>query len=320
MTRPKDEADQGPSDDKGYFGFLVLITLILAAVFLTWSWTIYSPTGLFLQEKVDLDARGNLLGALFSGLAFVGVVGAIYLQWKELGYQRQELKETKEAMQKSAATQEEQTKELREQTEQLRQQVIDQRIENAANSRARGLQSREQFLTARLSATNASLQAHELYLKQLIEHKYLFSLTEMVKQTRKIRQQIAILLCEAKLGFDGGEWTPAVERRAIREYLLTFFHDIQSDHPAPIDANYNSFVSFVETAKAELKLLIYQYQSTQPKVAGTVESLLRTMATIDLNPPPSGPLSEVEKLQSGERFLKMVAGFSASALSPVFFE
>ena len=67
---------------------------------------------------------------------------------KQLGYQRQELRQTKEAMQKSALTQEKQTEELRQQTELLKKQVAEQAGESRVTAEAQKRQSREQFLTA----------------------------------------------------------------------------------------------------------------------------------------------------------------------------
>jgi hypothetical protein len=53
------------------------------------------------------DAFG-VLNTLFSGLAFAGVVVALYLQMEELALQRQEMKDSREELAKTAAAQREQ--------------------------------------------------------------------------------------------------------------------------------------------------------------------------------------------------------------------
>jgi len=55
----------------------------------------------FLLKRLDFDERGTLgdmfgsINALFSGLALAGIIFSILLQQIELGYQREELKETR---------------------------------------------------------------------------------------------------------------------------------------------------------------------------------------------------------------------------------
>jgi hypothetical protein len=112
---------------ESYFWFLTSVGVALAFVGVVWTYGIIFPeaVGIPIGRNTDnsLDARGNVVGALFAGLAFVGVVAAIFLQWKELGYQREELRQTKLAMQASAQAQQRQTDELKEQTKELKQQV-----------------------------------------------------------------------------------------------------------------------------------------------------------------------------------------------------
>lgn len=56
----------------------------------------------FFLRDLDYEDRGTLgdmfgtINSLFSGLAFAGIIFTILLQRKELGYQREELKETRE--------------------------------------------------------------------------------------------------------------------------------------------------------------------------------------------------------------------------------
>jgi hypothetical protein len=104
--------------------FLFVVTCVSIVIISLWKQAIYYPESLGLPiSDQTLDARGNAVGALFSGLAFVGVVAAIILQTVELKYQRQEMHETNEAMRESATAQKNQTVELRDQTNELRAQL-----------------------------------------------------------------------------------------------------------------------------------------------------------------------------------------------------
>ena len=58
--------------------------------------------------------------ALFSGLAFLGVVSAILLQKEELSLQREELKQTREELKRSAKAQEKSEQALSKQAESLK--------------------------------------------------------------------------------------------------------------------------------------------------------------------------------------------------------
>lgn len=61
---------------------------------------------------LDWNARGTFgdmfgaVNALFSGLAFAGIIYAIYLQTKELKLQRKELEQTRIELERSASAQE----------------------------------------------------------------------------------------------------------------------------------------------------------------------------------------------------------------------
>ncbi|MFZ2159534.1 MAG: hypothetical protein WAV72_25905 [Bradyrhizobium sp.] len=85
------------------------IILTLIGVVGLWALT---PVVTFLLPFAKMDERGQLgdlfgsINALFSGLAFAGVVFAILLQRQELALQRQELKETRLEMKRTADAQE----------------------------------------------------------------------------------------------------------------------------------------------------------------------------------------------------------------------
>lgn len=64
-----------------------------------------------MQDWTTRASFGDMFGAvntLFSGLAFAGVIYAIFLQGKELELQREELKLTRKELEKSANSQNEQ--------------------------------------------------------------------------------------------------------------------------------------------------------------------------------------------------------------------
>lgn len=89
---------------------IVLVIWILSGVgvyfyFSTW------------QDRGTFGDMFGAINALFSGLAFLGVIITIYLQKRELEYQRKELIETKNELQKSAIAQENSEKALRSQVE-----------------------------------------------------------------------------------------------------------------------------------------------------------------------------------------------------------
>jgi len=75
----------------------LLFALIVIGVFLAWA-----ATGYFLYDDQDRGTFGDMFGtvnALFSGLAFAGVIYAILLQRRELRLQREELELTRVELQ-----------------------------------------------------------------------------------------------------------------------------------------------------------------------------------------------------------------------------
>ncbi len=74
-------------------------------------------------DPSDRGTFGDMFGAanaLFSGLAFTGIIITILLQRKELALQRQELRDTREELKRSAAAQENSEKALTRQAENLK--------------------------------------------------------------------------------------------------------------------------------------------------------------------------------------------------------
>lgn len=93
--------------------------LALAVVVVLWVYTFHSFTsgiGDSLLEVGDRGTFGDMFGglnALFSGFAFSGIIYTIYMQRKELEYQREELELTRKALQGQQAEMSEQNKTLK---------------------------------------------------------------------------------------------------------------------------------------------------------------------------------------------------------------
>lgn len=103
----------------------LLITLLFLAVTVIWA-----LSGLlvnyFLPGWNERSAFGDMFGAanaLFSALAFAGLIIAIYLQTQELSLQRQELKDTRNELKRTAEAQEKSEKALGEQVIALHEQA-----------------------------------------------------------------------------------------------------------------------------------------------------------------------------------------------------
>lgn len=91
-----------------------LTSLALAVVAL---WVL---CGIILYRFPERGTFGDMFGAvnaLFSGLAFAGVIYAIYLQRKELELQREELRSTRLELARSAVAQEKSEEALRQQVQ-----------------------------------------------------------------------------------------------------------------------------------------------------------------------------------------------------------
>jgi hypothetical protein len=142
---------------------------------------------------------------------------------------------------------------------------------------------------------------------------------EFRKESRKLRQQISILLCEAQFGFEGGEWTPAIFKQAIREYLLKFFRDFKRNHPEPKAWEFDRFRQHIDNAKIEVILLGDQFRGTYPKVAGVIDCVENWLRTVDLRPFVLELRSEEERGKiKGETFA-ILDGLPHTALNPMEF-
>ena len=80
-----------------------LITGVFCGVVLLWggSWILIYSGFWGMEQRGQFGDMFGAVNSLFSGLAFAGVVIAIYMQSQELGLQRKELKLAREAQEKS---------------------------------------------------------------------------------------------------------------------------------------------------------------------------------------------------------------------------
>ncbi len=151
-------------------------------------------TGGDLTQMSAFGQLGDTFGsvnALFTGLALVGVAYGVMLQLKQNADQEKE----------------------------------------AENRRAADkLQSQENYLTARLNATMALLQAHESSAKLIEGHGYplqSYYQDEAKRETLKLRQSISLLLFEARLGFKYDNQKQTMDA-VVHEYLKQFLAEMES--------------------------------------------------------------------------------------------
>ena len=72
------------------------------------------------EERGQIGDMFGVVNAIYSGLAFAGLLGAIFLQRKELSLQREELRLTREEVKRSASAQEKSEEALRKQAASLK--------------------------------------------------------------------------------------------------------------------------------------------------------------------------------------------------------
>jgi len=100
----------------------LVIIAIVAPIAIVGLWLI----NLFTLKDLSVQCRGTYgdmfgaVNALFSGLAFAGIILTILLQRKELSLQREELKETRKELKRTADAQEKSEEALRKQAENLK--------------------------------------------------------------------------------------------------------------------------------------------------------------------------------------------------------
>lgn len=113
----------------------------------------------FIEDWTTRGLFGDMFGAvnaLFSGLAFAGVLYTIALQREELQLQRRELEMTREELQRSATAQERSEAALRDQAEILR-----------LSARGMTLSALLEHYSLKIQATGTSADRHVLERRQV---------------------------------------------------------------------------------------------------------------------------------------------------------
>jgi hypothetical protein len=116
MSKNKEDNTGNPTSQNVSFRSLLLISIAVVLIQVLVGILVY----LLLPNWSDRANFGDMFGAvstLFSGLAFAGVIYAIFLQRRELELQRYELEMTREELKRSAQAQEKSEVALREQAE-----------------------------------------------------------------------------------------------------------------------------------------------------------------------------------------------------------
>jgi uncharacterized membrane protein YedE/YeeE len=106
-------------NNKRYILLIFILLLILVGYFLS--------VRFFYPELSDRGFFGDMFGgisAVFSGLAFIGIIYTIVLQREELQLQRKELELTRKELKRSAQAQEKSERALSKQAESLKQTAI----------------------------------------------------------------------------------------------------------------------------------------------------------------------------------------------------
>ncbi len=82
-------------ENKGDKNFIFIASFIVIVIILLWIFTLYNLKDIGYNERGTFGDMFGGLNALFSGLAFAGIILTILLQRNELKLQRKELKETR---------------------------------------------------------------------------------------------------------------------------------------------------------------------------------------------------------------------------------
>ncbi len=93
--------------------YLLLFVLMIGVVILWFlSYFVLETLGEDAPTRGQIGDQFGAVNALFSGLAFAGIIYTIFLQRTELGLQREELAATREELKRTAKAQEETREEL----------------------------------------------------------------------------------------------------------------------------------------------------------------------------------------------------------------
>jgi hypothetical protein len=223
---------------------IVLVAAVVTSVWLGWFviWlrkAITSPTESEMAKFGQFGDTFGSINALFTGLALIGIVYTVLQQQRQL-------------QQKEADSQE--------------------------NRKALAREKREQFLIARLNATAAMLQAQEARAALLGEDDTCGRI-ESERETRRLSQQLSILLCEAKLGFEIGDWDEGLETLAIRGHVRLYFEELLYRCRLTEVNAYRFDPRSMSREKVELETLCDQIRNGHGSIAGLIESFTARLAT-----------------------------------------
>ncbi len=172
----------GSESRHGFLEQRLFAVLLLACLSVVVIWLVvgYLPRWInsTLEEAGQFGDTFGVVNALFSGLAFAGIIIALILQREDLQIQRQDLKLTLEEVRRSAEAQE--------------------KSERALASQARAL-----FVAARLNAVSSVYQAHAeraAFWHGKTTNDYLGNLPRIARD--KYRQLLEALLNEVQLYHD----------------------------------------------------------------------------------------------------------------------
>jgi hypothetical protein len=217
------------------------VAVIVAGSLVLIAWLVCLTVALreaWYKDKEAIAASGQIgdtfgaVNALFTGFALIGLVYTALLQRQEIQGQEQDSQENKLALQREA---------------------------------------RAQYLTARLNATVALLQACEASVSLddaqsapkaagpfPIRYPSYRSHQAKVLEVSKFKQRISILLCEAELGFNE-DWGVELERKATRLHIVNYFRELKyrCSHEeisgVPEDPR-----TIVSNARLDIRILQYQ--------------------------------------------------------------
>jgi hypothetical protein len=163
---------------------------------------------------------------------------------------------------------------------QQQKQLQQQEVDSQENRHALAREKREQFLTARLNATLAMLQARQAKMAFLSENNFL-GIAEMQREIRKLSLRLSILVCEANLGFEIGDWSEEIERLAIRDHLRLYFQELLDRcHFGEIDMLRFHPQSMIQE-KLETDLLCKQIRHRHPSTAELTQEFMNRLATLE---------------------------------------
>lgn len=141
------------------FKSLVLISTVVVIIQFVAGYIIYLKFDTW-NNRADFGEMFGAVNTLFSGLAFAGVIYAIFLQRRELELQRNELEMTRAELRRSAEAQE--------------------KSESALSSQANAL-----VLTAKLSALNSFVEAQKNKLELMKNEGTHYSHDVYIEERRK---------------------------------------------------------------------------------------------------------------------------------------